>query len=554
MRSATDSLSPDARAAGPLPEDRLEPKLISVMREGYSVALLRRDALAGLTVAIVALPLSMAIAIASGASPSQGLLTAIVGGAIVACLGGSRHQIAGPAGAFIVLVAATLAAHGPSGLMLATLMSGLMLVAAGVLRLGRYIRYIPYPVIVGFTTGIGLIILASQIAPLLGLRLEGPEPGPVIPKLMALGQALPTLNPMALGVSLSVVALILTLRRLRPGWPGMLIAVSLATLICAGFSLPVDTVRSRFGALAGGVPMPALPPLDFNLALAVLPDAFAFALLGAIESLLSAVVADGMTGRRHRSDMELVAQGVANVVTPLFGGLSVTGTIARTATNVRAGAHGPVSALLHSAFLLVFLLVAAPVMGAIPLAALAGVLVVVAWNMIERHAMAVILATSRADAVVLIATLSLTVLRDLTEGIVVGFALGAMVFIHRMTGSLRLEADHVPDPAEPLETGLDANADGQDTLTYRLSGAFFFAAAARATSVLERLADGHTRLVLDLSGVTLLDSTGAQALVGFARRCERRGVALGLTGTDRAQRRLLMSHGLPHPLRHFRVP
>jgi SulP family sulfate permease len=315
------------------------PKLIAIFRESYDVRDFRRDLAAALTVAIVAL--SMAFAIASGIAPAHGLYAAIVGGFLVSALGGSRYQIGGPAGAFIVLVSATVAAHGIGGMLLTVLLSGLLLTLLGALRMGSLIRFIPHSVTVGFTAGIAVIILASQLKDLGGLTLSGPEPGPLLPKLAALGSALPSFNPAALGVGLAVVAVILSVRRLRPGWPALLLGVVATTIGAALMQLPVETIGSRFGALPHSLPRPTLPPMSMDLFIAVLPSVLGFTLLGGVESLLSAKVADGMTGRKHRSNMELVAQGIANIGSALFGGMPVTGTIARTATNVRAGARSP---------------------------------------------------------------------------------------------------------------------------------------------------------------------------------------------------------------------
>ncbi len=422
-----------ARPAQPSFAELFTPKLVTVLREGYGAAQLRADALAGLTVAIIALPLSMAIAVASGASPAQGLITAVIGGFVVSALGGSRFQIGGPAGAFIVLVSATVSTHGIDGLIVAVFLSGLMLIGAGLLRLGAYVKFVPYPVTVGFTAGIAIIIFASQMKEMLGLTLVGPEPGPLLEKLPALWLAAASVNPASVGIVAATIAVIFAFKRFAPHWPGLLIAVFAASAAAVVLDLPVDTVGARFGALPHFPPAPRLPGFDPGLVLAVLPNAVSFALLGAIESLLSAVVADGMTGRRHRSNCELVAQGAANVGSALFGGISVTGAIARTATNVRAGAHGPVAGILHAAFLLVFMAVAAPLAAYIPLAALAGVLTSVAWNMIERPAITSLLRASRGDAAVLLTTFALTIFRDLTEAIVVGFALGSVLFIHRMS-------------------------------------------------------------------------------------------------------------------------
>ena len=404
---------------------RYLPKLATTFREGYRLGDFRADVLAGLTVAIVALPLSMAIAVASGVSPERGLYTAIVGGFLVSALGGSRFQIGGPAGAFIVLVAATAAKFGVEGLLLTVLLSGLMLTLLGVLRLGSLIRHIPHAVTVGFTCGIAVTILASQLKDLGGLRLTVAEPGPFFPKLAVLLAALPSLNPAALAVGLGSVALIFFIRWFRPTWPGMLLAVVAASLAVRVLHLPVETIGSRFGGLPHGLPMPHLPVITARLLLQILPAALSFTLLGGVESLLSAKVADSMTGRKHRSNMELVAQGVANMASALFGGISVTGTIARTATNVRAGAHSPLSGILHAGFLLLFLLVAAPLASFVPLAALAGVLVVVCWNMAEKKEVWRLLHYWR-EAAVLIVTFGLTMLKDLTWGIVAGCVLAAL--------------------------------------------------------------------------------------------------------------------------------
>ncbi len=517
-----------------------EPKLISVFAEGYSLLRLKADAIAGLTVAIVALPLSMAIAIASGVTPDRGLFTAIIGGFLVSLLGGSRHQIGGPAGAFIVLVAATVATHGVEGLLLATAMAGFFLMLAGLLRLGDYVKFIPYPVTVGFTAGIAVIIFSSQITELLGLTLPGREPGPLIEKLPVLIEAFPTLNVAAAAVAFLTIATILILRRFRPSWPGLLIAVCLASLVTALLDLPVATIGTRFGGIPRSLPVPHLPSLSPELARAVLPDAIAFALLGAIESLLSAVVADGMTGRRHRSNIELIGQGVANIGSALFGGICVTGTIARTATNVRAGGTSPISGMLHAVFLLVFMAAAAPLASYIPLAALAGVLAIVSWNMVERPAFAALLRSSLGDAVVLLVTFLLVVFRDLTEGIIVGFTLGALLFINRMSKSVTI-VPHEEETEHPLD-----NSDAS-TVVYRIGGAFFFGAAATVGSVLDRIADRYQNFVLDCSAVSFMDSTAANVIAGTIRKAERAGVRVFIVGANPDFRRLLETHEVRSP-------
>lgn len=532
------------------------PKLVTVLREGYGLTQLRADAIAGLTVAIVALPLSMAIAIASGATPAQGLYTAIVGGFLVSLLGGSRFQVGGPAGAFIVLVAATVAQHGMEGLILATFLSGLMLAAVGFLRLGTFIKFIPFPVTVGFTAGIAVIIFASQIKELFGLTLEH-EPGKLLEKIPALWVVWDSLAPAAMLVSGATIGIILGLRRWRPHWPGMLIAVGVVAVATAALGLPVQTIGTKFGGIPSTLLAPALPELSPDRIMAVLPAAISFTLLGAIESLLSAVVADGMTGRRHRSNCELVAQGAANIGSAIFGGFCVTGTIARTATNVRSGAHGPVAGMLHAVFLLLFMLVAAPLAAYIPLAALAGVLAVVAWNMIEKPAIAILVRSGWGEATVLGATFLLTIFRDLTEAIVVGFALGSVLFIQRMSRTTAVDT-HTPfvgrdeaDTAHPRGIYAEDVAANPEVVVYRITGALFFGATASIGSVLDRIQDSHKALIVDFAAVPFLDSTGANMIEGLAHKAHSRGVALWLTGASRDIQRVFVTHGLKRPLVHY---
>jgi len=539
--------------------DLYTPKLFTVLREGYGLASLKADAISGLTVAIVALPLSMAIAIASGVTPDRGLYTSIIGGFIVSAFGGSRFQIGGPAGAFIVLVSATVAQHGVDGLLLAAFLSGIMLAAVGLLRLGAFIKYIPYPVTVGFTAGIAIIIFASQIKDLLGLTLEK-EPGPLLPKLAAIGGALPTLNPGAVLIALGTILIIAAVRRYRPHWPSFIIAVGLAAVGAALAGLPVETIGTKFGGIPQALPTPHLPAISYERVVAVLPNALSFTLLGCIESLLSAVVADSMTGRRHRSNCELLAQGMANILSPLFGGICVTGNIARTATNVRSGALSPVSGMMHSVFLLLFILIAAPLASYIPLAALAGVLAVVAWNMAEKHEFATLIRASRGDAVVLLATVLLVIFRDLTEGILVGFALSVMLFLHRMAQAAEVENVHPlveEDKADststngrtPYQVGL---ATDPDVAVVRVSGAFFFGAAAAVGAALDRIGERPKAYVFDLSAVTMLDSTGAATIEGFVRKAVHGGATVSFAGATPAVRRTLLLHGLKPPRVRFR--
>ncbi len=397
------------------------PKFVSMLREGYGAAAFRKDMIAGLTVAIVALPLSMAIAIASHAPPQAGLYAAIIGGFLISALGGSRFQIGGPAGAFIVLVASVIDVHGLDGLLLASTMAGILMIVFGVLKLGNLVKRVPHEVTVGFTAGIGVIILASQLHDFFGLAFTGKEPGLLFEKLRFLFMETQSVSIAATVLSVVTVALILFLRKMKPTWPSLLIAVGFATLASRLFHLPVETIGDRFGEIPRGLAMPRLPPLDLALVVKLLPSAVSIAFLGSIESLLSAVVADKMVMRKHRPNTELVAQGIANVITPLFGGLTVTGTIARTATNVRAGAHGPVAGMLHAAFLLLVMLVAAPALAYVPLAALAGVLALVALGMLEVRELT---RNPRWQSLLVIAATFLVVIfRDLIEGIAVGIVI-----------------------------------------------------------------------------------------------------------------------------------
>jgi SulP family sulfate permease len=548
-------MSTSSRLAAPNPTfvELFTPKLVTVLREGYSVRKFQADAVAGLTVAIVALPLSMAIAIACGTTPDRGLYTAIVGGFLISLLGGSRFQIGGPAAAFIVLIAGTLERHGYDGLILATMLAGLILIAFGLLRLGTYIKYIPHSVIVGFTAGIAVIILASQVRDLFGLTLPGREPAAFLPKLETLWQAAPTVNPAAVAVAAVSIAVIALLRRYRPTWPGFLVAVALAAAATAWLSLPVETIGTRFGGVPATLPAPHLPGVSLDRIALLLPDALTLAMLGGIESLLSAVVADAMTGRRHRSNCELVAQGIANIATGLFGGIMATGTIARTATNIRSGAVGPVAGMLHALFLLIFILLAAHLASYIPLAALAAVLAVVAVNMAEQREFVAILRRSRGGAVVLLATFLVTVFRDLSEGILVGVVLGSFLFMHRMAELVAVESGapfmsfDQADSADP-RPAYESREGADELMVYRISGPLFFGASSSVASALEQIGRLPKVLILDLSAVPLADSTAASSLRGFVDRARQHDAAVFIAGASPRVRRVLVQVGLKPPL------
>ncbi|MDK3073929.1 SulP family inorganic anion transporter [Sedimentitalea sp. JM2-8] len=407
----------------------MTPILLTTLRT-YDRQTFLADLLAGLTVAMVALPLSLAIAIASGADPATGLVTAIVGGFLISLLGGSRVQIGGPTGAFIVVVFAVIADYGYDGLVLATLMAGVILLVAGLLRAGRLIRLVPEPVIDGFTIGIAIIIATSQIGDLFGMSLAE-VPAEFFGKLAVLWEARSTFSLPALAIGLATIGLVTLLRRGFPRFPGLIVAVGLTSVLCAIAGWPVDTIQSRFGELPRTLPVPSFPPITMGRIAELLPSAFVIAFLAGIESLLSAMVADRMAGGRHRPDAELIAQGAANLGSALFAGLPATGAIARTATNVRAGGRTPVAGLIHAAAILVFMVVAAPLAGGLAMPALAGLLILTAWNMSEPHKWRGYLKNRRSDRFLLILTLVLTVVADLTVAIGVGVAVGLAMRLQR---------------------------------------------------------------------------------------------------------------------------
>ncbi|MEY8841452.1 SulP family inorganic anion transporter [Cribrihabitans sp. XS_ASV171] len=413
----------------------MKPKLLTTLPD-YTRALFLQDTLAGITVAMVALPLSLAIAIASGADPAKGLVTAIVAGFLISLLGGSRVQIGGPTGAFIVVVYGVIAEHGYHGLLIATMMAGLILLIGGVLRAGNLIRLVPEPVINGFTIGIAIIIATSQLKDIFGLEITD-VPAEFVPKLVTLWDGRESFSAASALIGLATMALIVIFRRAAPRLPGLIVAIAFTSAIAALAGLPVDTIQSRFGDLPQTLPSPALPDISFARLVELLPSALVIAFLAGVESLLSAMVADRMIGGHHRPNAELLAQGAANIGSSLFGGMPATGAIARTATNIRAGGKTPVAGLVHAVTILLVMLVAAPLVGYMAMPALAGLLILTAWNMSEPQKWRSYLAERKSDVGLLVLTMVLTVLADLTVAIGVGVALGL---------ALRLQRRRVPPP------------------------------------------------------------------------------------------------------------
>ena len=510
----------------------LLPKLATTLR-AYDREQLARDVVAGVIVGIVALPLAIAFAIASGVTPDRGLWTAIVAGFIVSVLGGSRVQIAGPTGAFVVIVYGIVQQHGVDGLLVATLMAGLMLVVFGVAKFGAVIKFIPHPVTTGFTSGIAVIIFASQVKDFLGLRM-GEVPAEFVAKIASYAANFSHVSPAAAGVAILALAIIVLGPRVTTRVPSPFIALMVTTAVVALFDVPVETIGSRFGEISGRFPTPTIPDVSFDQVRALMGPAFAIAMLGGIESLLSAVVADGMIGGRHRSNMELVAQGVANLVTPILGGMPATGAIARTATNVKNGGRTPVAGMVHSLTLLVITLAAGRWAGLIPMATLAAILVVVAYHMSEWRAFRAELRSPKSDVAVLLATFLLTVFVDLVVAIEVGMVLAAFLFIRRMAEVTNVNA---------VTRELDDEVEGEDADTnavsrrrvpegvevYEINGPFFFGAAEVFKDTLARVARKPRVLIIRMRYVMALDSTGMHALKDVVHRSRQDGTEVLLS-------------------------
>jgi len=524
---------------------RYLPKSIVCWREGYSLSAFGHDLLAGVTVGIIALPLAMAFGIASipesvaaqaGLSPpAMGLYTAIIAGFLISALGGSRVQIGGPTGAFIVIVYGIAVKHGYAGLATATLMAGAIIIIMGLARFGAMIKFIPYPVTTGFTSGIAVIIASSQLKDFFGLRMQE-FPVAFLGKLQAVAEYAPTWNSATTGVAVGSLTVLILVRRFAPRIPWGIVAVVVGSVVVAVFQLPVETIGTRFGGIPSTFPAPHLPAFSFAMARDLIPEATTIAILAAIESLLSAVVADGMTGGRHKADCELVAQGLANIGSVLFGGIPATGAIARTAANVKSGARTPVAGIIHSLTLLLVMLLLAPWASAIPLATLAAMLMMVAWNMSELDHFRYLLRAPKSDIAVLLTTFGLTVFTDLTIAVGVGMVLAAMLFIKRMAevsnvSAITREFGNGDDLAEMK----DPNAIARRQLppgveVYEINGPFFFGVADRLQDTLRGLEKPPKVFILRMRRVPAIDATGLHALEEFHKKCLHQGTKLLLAG------------------------
>ncbi len=513
------------------------PKSVLALRT-YSAELFVHDLVAGLTVGLVALPLAMAFGIASGVTPQAGLYTAVVAGFLISALGGSRTQIGGPTGAFVVIVAGIVARFGMSGLAMVTVMAGVLLLAMGLTGLGAAVRFIPRMVVIGFTNGIAILIASTQIKDFFGLK-TGAVPSEFLPRIKLLAAHFASLNFSALGLGLGTLAIILILPRFSKRIPASIFALLICTAIAVVFHLPVETIGSKFGGIPRGMPPFSIPNFHAEHILPLIPSAFTVAMLAALESMLSAVVADGMTGDRHNPNMELIGQGIANLVSPLFGGIPATGAIARTATNIRAGARTPVAGMIHALTLLGILLVAAPLASYVPLATLAAILFVVAFNMGEWNEIGAIFQMDFAAISVWLVTFALTVFADLTVAVGVGLALAALLYIYRIADTTTV----APVTDEYIRDGLPHVLQGRIVPPYvsllRIHGPFLFGTTEKLVEATVNINAFEPVVIVRLRNMTAIDATGIHALETFAKRLHESGRTMLLCGAMQQPSRLL---------------
>lgn len=512
------------------------PKLFICLKEGYSKKLFFDDLFAGFTVGVIALPLALAFAIGSGVAPERGLYTAIIAGFLISLLGGSRVQIGGPTGAFVIIIYSVVQRHGYDGLAIATLLAGTMIILLGIARGGILLKFIPYPVTTGFTTGIALVIFSSQIKDFLGLNMDSIPPE-FLQKCKEYCLVAHTWNPWAFGLSLGTLVIIFVLRHYYPRVPGVILAVIAGTALAYFFQFPVQTIHDKFGDIPKTLPMPSLPSFSYNKFIDVFPDAISIALLGAIESLLSAMVADGMTGQRHRSNCELVAQGIANIGSIIFGGIPATGAIARTAANIKMGAKTPFAGIIHAFTLLLLMLLFAPWAAKIPLCVLAAVLVFIAWNMSEIPHFVEILKSKNSESIVLIITFLLTVLVDLTVAVQVGVLLAALLFVKRMTDSTTIEVckllveENAHEYPELKDGDLLFRKDVPDYVSiFEIKGPFFYGVSQLLDDALSHMDKKPRYFILRMQKVPLIDSIGIKAMKAFIKKCHQKEIILLLSG------------------------
>lgn len=514
------------------------PKLVERLHKGYNLDKFKRDCVAGLTVAVISIPLAMALAIASGVTPAQGLYTAIVAGFFIALLGGSRYQIGGPTGAFVVVIFGVMQQYGYDGLAMTMLIAGMVLIIAGYLKLGTYVKYIPYPVVVGFTAGIGLLLISTQVKDLLGLQIDN-VPAEILPKWNVYIHNFDKLSWSSVVISVFTFAAIFYTQFKKPKLPAYLISVVGATLIVAVFGLDIATIGNKFGGIPHFLPMPQVPDFDWNLFFKVMPSGLTIAFLAGIESLLSATVVDGMSGDNHNSNAELVGEGIANIACVFFMGVPATGAIARTATNFKARASSPIAGIMQSVFLLLFMLLLSPAAKYIPLACLSAVLIIVGWNMMNVEKIYKLLLGPRGDRYTLLTTLLLTVLVDLNTAISVGFIMASVIFMHRMSREIEIETDE--EVLEDVGGGRDLAEvlHKKGVMSLRLSGPLFFGGASQVSRFFKTIQDAPKVLILRMGYVPVVDATGANIIVEFVKKLRKTNTKIIFSNVKKQPRRVL---------------
>lgn len=528
-----------------------KPKSFSVLQKGYNLNNFVSDVISGLIVAIIALPLSMAFAIASGASPEKGLYTAIVGGMIISLLGGSRYQVGGPAGAFIVVIYGIIYRHGFDGLLIAGLLSGFILLLMGFLRLGSVIKFIPYPVTKGFSAGIAVIIFVTQLNDFFGMGIKK-VPSEFIEKIVVYSDNLSKIDIYATLIGVCSILVIIFSKKITLKIPGPFLAVIFGIISVSMLNLPVETIQDRFGSIPSSLPSPTFPTLSLAKIRAILPDALTLAVLGAIESLLSAVVADGMTGDKHRSNMELVAQGIANMLVPLFQGIPATGTIARTATNIKNGSFSPLSGVFHALWVLIFMLLLSSLIVKIPFATLGAILIVVAYNMSEIEHIKKLFKSPKSDIAVFLVTFILTVVIDLNIAVQVGMLLSVLLFMRRMINLTEIKEFKIS--LDKTEEFIDDMMEDKDAIynkkvpnkveVYELNGPFFFGVAEKVKNILISLNTNPKIFILRMRNVPMVDATGMHALIEVCFSYKKRGITVILSGVSDYVRDLLVKGGV----------
>ena len=511
--------------------EEFTPKLFTLLKQGIGRQQIYKDVISGVIVGIVALPLAIAFAIASGVSPEKGLITAIIAGLVISVFGGSRVQIGGRTGAFIVIVFGIVAEYGYEGLVISTFLAGFIIIAMGMLKVGNYLKFFPYPLIVGFTSGIAIIIFSSQMNEFFGWNISN-LPADFIDKWKSYGEHVDATNFIALGIALGTVLLTKYFHHITPKVPGSIIAILASAILVKLLDLPVSTIESKFGEIPNTLHLPTIPSIHFDTVKALIRPAFAIALLGAIESLLSAVVADGMIGGKHRPNMELIAQGGANVLSALFGGIPATGAIARTATNVKNGGRTPIAGLVHAITLLFIMMVFGAYAKLIPMSCLAGILVVVAYNMSEWRQFTSILKSGSLDVAVLLTTFFLTVVFDLVIAIEVGIVLSSVLFMKRMSDSLLIQNMNGAEEKEEKLFENELTYDRKRIMLYEINGPLFFGAAQQLQDVLMNINSNPKCIIIRMRYVPFIDATGYQRLKEIIHSFEQKGILVAISGVS----------------------